>query len=347
MNKIIITSRKSHLHREFPSSWVFMFFHLHTRYYASSNMDSIVRPQVEKEKNVISKELSERLENFKSEQWIGQAWLVALQKFLSNAKMSPRDDNSPGMRKDLEKAWSPFLLGVIDSCFEDILTEVSGKKYINTKKDVIGVILFPPIWQSAVDQYTTSISGSTPCHHVTAADSDGSKLKSLLPASVIKACNERILYLLTGPEIWGSLSSIRDEVLLIPLRKVADQGYIETLHFVDERGDFLIQDSVMPVNTFSMGKPTFQTFKHDCMTQFSQGLRSNLCKEGGRNVLATNLGVYTRKFCRDMIISGAFEQEILPAFAKEVQDILDEEKDSKKAGKVGLFGRVLRRNNRG
>ena len=325
-------------------------------------MDAIIRPQIALQKVEIRNDLAEALRNFQDASRIRQAWSVALAQRLSKAKIIAEDSSSmsptcaSSTRKELESLWSPLVANeVIDNCFEVIINQVLGStKYINVKKDTVGVILFPSIWQAAVDESMRhrppDSKNGTPMTthlHVTAADADGTRLRRMLPTSLIKLCNEHILKILCGPEIWDN-SDILHKLFVPYMANVGDQAYTQTLQFMEEHGDGLIQHSIVPVSTSALLEPTIQTYRHDCHNQFGQAIRRNLSRGGGGTAsLASALGDHTRRTCRDLMSSAKFQQDILPNFTQEsttaVMLLEAKNHNSKNSTTGGFFRRVFQR----
>ena len=320
-------------------------------------MDAIVRPQIALLKVEIRKDLAKTLGNLQNGQRIRQAWSVALGQRLSKAKIIVEaslimsSTSASRIRKELETVWSPVVAHeVIDNCFAEIINQVLGSsKYINVQKDTVGVVLFPSMWQAAVDESirlrpdSKTRTPMTTNIHVTAADADGARLKGALPTSLIKLCNEHILKMLCGPEIWDN-TDILQNVLVPHLASVVDRAYIQTLQFMEEQGDRLIQHSIVPVSTSALLEPTIHTYRHDCQVQFGQIVRRNLSREGGTAALASALGDQTRRKCRYLISSAKFQEGILQHFIQESTSVMSEEKERNlKHSTTGILRRMFQR----
>jgi hypothetical protein len=300
-------------------------------------MDSIVQPQVEKFKIDIRKDLATRAEVLQEEQWIRVAWNLALQKLLPNeaSALEVKSD-----RKRLEEVWNPFLVDVVvENYFREVLARVLGlSRSINWKKP-FGIILFPSIWQAAVHHASNedNTTGTTRAFQVTASDSDAKRLQTVLSGSAIRLCNERIIQWLQRDEIWNH-PNLLAETIVPTFQRVVDEAYIKTLHFVDERGDFIVESAVVPVATYAMGKPSLDNFAHESMTHFEQTIRSTSTRSSPE--LASTIGSQTRTRCRDWIRSSEYSEQILPIFVRDelVPTIVaSREESERRRGFLGRF----------
>lgn len=296
-----------------------------------------MNPQIDSQKMEIIKDLSVKLWTLQDPKKIHLAWMLALRQRLAKADMkmtaesiqlsslssslsspSPSSSNKAiAIRKELESAWSSSFVvdEVIDNCFEGIMNQVLGtSKYINLKKDIVGVILFPIIWQMAVDYHLSGgidedegnnnknteghdhsdygTGGRRSNHrrgyiHVTAADADGIRLRRVLPPSLIQHCNERILSLLccADTKIWNlshwshldQTENILSEMLVSHLKQISNHAYTKSLEYVQLQSKTLLQQAITPsVMTSELLPTTLQTYHRDSQIYFDQCVRGAL-----------------------------------------------------------------------
>lgn len=294
-------------------------------------MQSINTPYVESEKITIKAEIERRSQVLQESKSIEDAWVLALQQLFPDKAVA---DEMKARQKKLEKKLTASISDdLIHNFLLAALREITTiRMATNLQSQPIGVILFPQIWQAAVDHTITNTTTSSTVK-VTAANEDVKRLRNVLSASTIQVCNATIVQMLLT-KIWTDPNIL--SIVAAHVGAVADQAKVAALHNADESGAYLITASNAPIaHTWSMAAPQVQGYETASFIFYQSSLRGLFGH--ARPNFAAALGTETRRLCRQWMESAEFTTQVLPDFV--CHDLLAVQASSAPTRQKGLFGR--------